>query len=371
MGEPTLNKTHLILPSVLLLSLGCVTREVVVERPAPVYHPAPPPPAVVSVYVEPPIGQPEPIGCPWAPPPMLVEPPPPPPFYGAVWIGGYWTWEGTWVWAHGRWVGPPEPGYGWHPPYYENRGGTVVFVNGFWGAPGVFFRPPAPGISITVAAVAPGIVPGPRPMGPQGVFVPPPPGSRVGIIVPAPIGTPPAVVTGAPPVVNVGMRIRSTVNINSGNTTVVNNHITNVTNVTNVIVEAPASATANGRAVNTTLPAQAHLAAAVKPVVAAPAPMPASTKPIPAYHPGQALAPLPPAQPVRRAPTPRPEPAPTPNETRSEPQPERKPAPREAAPERPRPAEKPQKMEKGKEKRPNPHKVREDQDRRERREDRD
>lgn len=355
-------KVAYLAPGLLMLGVGCVTREVVVVRPAPVYRPAPPPP-VVSVYVEPPLEQPEPIGCPWAPPPMLVEAPPPPPFDGAVWIGGYWAWEGTWVWAHGRWVGPPQPNYGWHPPYYENRGGTVVFINGFWGAPGVAFRPPAPGISITVVAAAPGVVPGPRPLGPEGVFVPPPPGSRVGLIVPAPIGTPPAVVTSAPPVVNVGMRIRANVtnNVNSNNTTVVNN-VTNVTNVTNVIVEAPPSATANGKAVSATVPAQAHLAAAMRPVVSAPAPTPVSTQPIPAYRPGREPVTLPAPQPVHVAPpAPRPAgplpvhheappssrlPAPAPRPMREEPRPaEPKPAPRQE--------EKPKKKEKEK-----PHEVR-------------
>ena len=294
-----------LFPALLLLSTGCVTREVIVERPVPAYRPPPPPPPVVSVYVDPPMGQPEPIGCPWAPPPMLVEAPPPPPFEGAFWTGGYWVWEGTWVWAHGRWVGAPQPGWGWHQPYYENRGGTVVFIGGFWAQPGVVFRPPPPGISITVVAASPGVIPGPRPMGPEGVFVPPPPGSRAGLIVPAPIGTPPAVVTSAPPVVNVGMRIRSNVNVNSNNTTVVNN-TTNITNVTNVIVEAPASATASGKAVSTTVPAQAHLAAAMHPVVSAPAPTPASEKAIPAFRSGRGPVALPPAQPVHVAAPPRP-----------------------------------------------------------------
>jgi len=296
-----------LFPALLLLSTGCVTREVIVERPAPAYRPPTPPPvAVVSVYVDPPMGQPEPVGCPWAPPPMLVQAPPPPPFEGAIWTGGYWVWEGTWVWARGRWVGAPQPGWGWHQPYYENRGGTVVFIGGFWAEPGVIFRPPPPGISITVVAASPGVIPGPRPMGPEGVFVPPPPGSRVGIIVPAPVGTPPAVVTSAPPVVNVGMRIRNNVNVNSNNTTVVNN-ITNVTNVTNVIVEAPGSATASGKAVSASVPSQAHLAAAMHPVVSVPAPTPASEKSIPTFRPGRGPVDLPPAQPVHAsAPPPRP-----------------------------------------------------------------
>jgi len=93
----------------------------------------PPPEPVVSVYVDPPTQQPEPIGVPWAPPPMLVEDPGPMPFYGAVWTGGYWVWDGQWVWAHGRWLPPPMVGYGWTPPYYEHRGAVVVFVPGSGG----------------------------------------------------------------------------------------------------------------------------------------------------------------------------------------------------------------------------------------------
>jgi hypothetical protein len=50
---------------------------------AEVYVPAPPR-AVVSVYVEPPISEPEPIAVGWAPPPLLVEHPPPPPFDGVT-----------------------------------------------------------------------------------------------------------------------------------------------------------------------------------------------------------------------------------------------------------------------------------------------
>jgi len=78
------------------------------------YEPPPPPP-VVSVYVEPPIEEPAPIAVPWAPPPMLVEEPPPPPFFDAVWIGGFWVWQGTWVWDHGRWAEPPRRNCHWGP----------------------------------------------------------------------------------------------------------------------------------------------------------------------------------------------------------------------------------------------------------------
>jgi len=243
------------------------------------YQPPPPEP-VVSVYVDPPVQQPAPIGVPWAPPPMLVEYPGPPPFYGAVWTGGYWVWEGQWVWAHGRWLPPPAVGYGWNPPYYENRAGVVVFIPGFWRPPGVVFVAPAPTVSITVVSVRPGVVMGPPVQGPVGVFVPPPPGSHPGLIVPAPVGTNPAVVVGAPPLVHPGMQVRP----GEGG---------------NVQIVAPANVTAGGQPVNTMAPNQAHLAASQTPVVRAQAPTPASPNAIPTFNPKHGYSPLPEARSVQ------------------------------------------------------------------------
>ncbi|WP_067067184.1 hypothetical protein, partial [Roseateles chitosanitabidus] len=210
-----------------------------------------PPPPPVSVYVEPPLVQPDPVFIDTAPPPMLVEVPPPPPFAGAVWTGGYWGWQSRWVWCAGRWSAPPRPDYVWVQPYYEHRDGAVVFVSGYWGARDVAFVPPPPSLHLAIEVAIGG---GSRPVGPMGVFVPPPPGSRPGLIVPAPIGTAPAVVVSAPPVVNVGMRIQHNVtnNINNSvnttnNTYNTTNNVTNVrnvTNITNVTIVAPAGATA-------------------------------------------------------------------------------------------------------------------------------
>src|SRR5207244_9243206 len=121
-----------------------------------------------------------------------------------------------------------------------------------------------PGLRLVVDTPAVGVIAGPRPIGPEGCFVPAPPGSRVGIIVPAPVGTAPAVVTSAPPVVAVGMRVTTNVtNIRNTNTnTNTNTSVTNVTNVTNVTIVAPPAATASGRAFNYTVPAAPHLAEA-------------------------------------------------------------------------------------------------------------
>ncbi|MEC5218845.1 hypothetical protein RCH09_003820 [Actimicrobium sp. GrIS 1.19] len=298
--------------AISVLLTGCAATpvyppRVYVRPPAEVVYLAPAPQPVVSVYVEPPMYQPPPIRVQWAPPPMLVETVPYRPYPDAIWTGGYWVWQGNWVWAHGRWAAPPQPGYGWVNPYYENRGGSVLFVNGFWAAPGVSFVPPAPNINIAVAQVTMGVAIGLRPVGPEGVFVPAPPGSRLGLIIPAPIGTAPAVVVSAPPVVNEGMQIH--VNSNSNNTynnnsvtnnaisnNNVTNNLTNIRNVTNVTIVAPASATASGQSVNFSVPAQAHLAASLPPVVRVAAPEPISAKAIQSYVAGHPSAALPPPQ---------------------------------------------------------------------------
>ena len=260
---------------------------------------------VISVYADAPLVQPEPIAVSWAPPAMLVEVPPLAPFPLAVWTGGYWDWHDRWIWSAGRWMAPPQFGYGWVQPYYEHRDNAVLFISGYWSAPGLRFVPPPPGISIAFATVAVGVVAGPAPIGPQGVFVPPPPGSRPGLIVPAPVGTPPAVVTSAPPVTGIGMRIRNTTINNSINVT---NNVINTTNITNIAstrnftVTAPAAATASGKPFETAVPAAAHLAAALPPVMRLEAPTPVSTKLVAAFVVGRAPVPLPAAQLIRFAP---------------------------------------------------------------------
>jgi hypothetical protein len=287
---------RIILFSLVLLVGGCVIqappREAI--QPAPVAEEAAPPPPAVSVYEEPPLSEPAPIAVGWAPPPMLVEVPPPTPFPYAVWVGGYWVWQGNWVWAHGHWMAPPSAQYVWVHPYYEHRGDAVIFINGHWSAPGVAFVPPAPGLVLVVEPAAVGVMPGPRAMGPEGCFVPAPPGSRRGIIVPAPMGTAPAVVTSAPPVVAVGMRVtNNTTNIRNTNIT----NVTNVTKVTNVTIVAPPAATANGRGFSSSVPAAPHLAAARPAVVQARAPEPVSRRPVAPYVSAHAAPAPPPPQP--------------------------------------------------------------------------
>jgi hypothetical protein len=257
---------------------------------------APEPQQVISVYEQPAEQEPAPVAVASAPPPMLEEPPPPQPTPDDFWTGGYWAWQGTWVWVSGRWLPPPRPHYHWVQPYYEHRGDRVVFIDGFWGAPDVRMVPPARGVTLVLEPPGSGYQPGPPPEGPEGVFVPPPPGSRFGLIIPAPLGTPPAVVTSAPPVVNVGMRITGTVNQTTVNDTTINNSTT----INNVTIYAPATATANHRAVNVAVPAVAHLAAAIAPVVRVPAPRPSEQFAVPSFGGGHTVR-LPAATTVRPA----------------------------------------------------------------------
>lgn len=112
--------------------------------PAPPMWGSSPPTQVIRVYEEPPLVQPATVFIDVAPPPMMAEVRPVRPSYDAVWIGGYWGWQSRWVWVRGRWAPPPRPGYVWTNPYYENRGGGVVYVPGFWRGPGAVFAPPPP-----------------------------------------------------------------------------------------------------------------------------------------------------------------------------------------------------------------------------------
>ncbi len=210
----------------------------------------------------------------------------------------------------------PMAGYGWNNPYYEHRDGVVVFIPGYWRAPGAVFVPPAAGMAVVMVAARPGAVAGPRPLGPNGVFVPPPPGSRHGVIVPAPIGTSPAVVMGAPQVVRPGMQVTP------GDSGMLH-------------IQAPPAAVASGRAYSSTAPSQAHVAAAQTPMVRAVAPAPASSAPIRTYSPRQGFSALPPARPVERSPAAAPQPTRKAAEARPAPPPPRPTAPGQAAPLKP------------------------------------
>ncbi len=70
------------------------------------------------------------------PPAPLPEAMADPPWPGAVWLGGFWGWDGVhFVWSTGRWA-EPRPGWRWEPHHWERRGGRWRFVAGRWTAGG-------------------------------------------------------------------------------------------------------------------------------------------------------------------------------------------------------------------------------------------
>lgn len=195
---------------------------------------------IQSVWIEPPTFRPPPIATPWAPPPMLVQRVPPRPFPRACWIGGYWIWQRGWLWALGMWSAAPSSDAVWVHPSYVLRQGLVLFVAGHW--------------SDAVDAV--------DAVGVDGSFVPAPPGSDAGVVVPAPRGTPPAVMTSVPPLTAPGARVHAEEPAADG--------------TSRYRVTAPGGCTRSGEGVELWLPAQAHVAAALPPAVAAWAPPPRS-----------------------------------------------------------------------------------------------
>lgn len=66
------------------------------------------------------------------PPPPYAEVVPVMPYPGAVWVGGYWGWQG----GRHQWVpgyyDRPRPGYRYEPHRWDNRGGRWHLRVGGW-----------------------------------------------------------------------------------------------------------------------------------------------------------------------------------------------------------------------------------------------
>ena len=66
------------------------------------------------------------------PPAPYVEVVPAIPYAGAVWLGGYWGWNGgRHQWVPGRWE-QPRPGYSWRPYAWTQHGGPWQLNAGGW-----------------------------------------------------------------------------------------------------------------------------------------------------------------------------------------------------------------------------------------------
>jgi phage tail tape-measure protein len=71
-----------------------------------------------------------------------ASPPPPapiqetvsaPPAANAVWVPGFWTFDGrAYSWNTGHWEVPPPLAQTYVPGHWENRGGTNVYVQASW-----------------------------------------------------------------------------------------------------------------------------------------------------------------------------------------------------------------------------------------------
>ena len=113
----------LIVPFSAALLSACVVapypRGAVYSQPVPVYsRPAPGYEGEYAVDV--------------APPAPYVEVVPVIPFAGAIWLGGYWGWNGgRHSWVPGRWD-QPRAGYGWRPRTWVQQGGRW-HLHGGWG----------------------------------------------------------------------------------------------------------------------------------------------------------------------------------------------------------------------------------------------
>ena len=74
------------------------------------------------------------IGIRVGPPPARVERMGPPPFAHAVWIHGYWLWNGPrarYTWYPGRWVAE-RPGFVWRDGRWAHSGRGWVWKEGYW-----------------------------------------------------------------------------------------------------------------------------------------------------------------------------------------------------------------------------------------------
>jgi hypothetical protein len=69
-----------------------------------------------------------------APPPPMAEAAPvaPGPEVDYLWIGGWWGWDGRWVWHAGYWARRPHPGAVWVPHAWARSSRGWVHSGGRW-----------------------------------------------------------------------------------------------------------------------------------------------------------------------------------------------------------------------------------------------
>jgi hypothetical protein len=71
--------------------------------------------------------------APAAPPAPQAETPPPAPVQAAVWISGFWQWDGgNWVWVPGSWQLRPSATVTWRATTWQPRGAVHILIPGGW-----------------------------------------------------------------------------------------------------------------------------------------------------------------------------------------------------------------------------------------------
>lgn len=67
------------------------------------------------------------------PPPTPRETVPPSPAPNAIWVAGYWIYDGrSYTWVGGHWEIPPPFAHAYVPAHSEVRNGQTVYVPGYW-----------------------------------------------------------------------------------------------------------------------------------------------------------------------------------------------------------------------------------------------
>jgi YXWGXW repeat-containing protein len=82
-----------------------------------------------TVYVQGPPGETVATEAPPAPQAEVVVTAPGPAY---IWLPGYWSWHGGWVWIGGRWSLPPRPAAVWIGGRWVHRGRGFVWIGGRW-----------------------------------------------------------------------------------------------------------------------------------------------------------------------------------------------------------------------------------------------
>ncbi|PYQ66486.1 MAG: hypothetical protein DMF54_07655 [Acidobacteria bacterium] len=91
---------------------------------APLFAQLPPPPPLPGLEIR--IGR-------QAPPRVRYERRMARPSRDAVWIRGFWDWQGdNWVWIPGRWTVPEERHARWIGPRYVREYGSYRYIPGHW-----------------------------------------------------------------------------------------------------------------------------------------------------------------------------------------------------------------------------------------------